>query len=150
VAEGFTKVTQRAREGQPQARVEGVHLQPMIPDGHDVIIGAVQDPQFGGLVMFGSGGVEVEGLKDVDFALAPLPREEAESMLANTWAGRKLAGFRGTPPGDREAVLDSIIRLAQLAADFPQLAEVEVNPLRVLPPGQGALALDVRIKMAEV
>jgi acetyltransferase len=98
--------------------------------------------------MFGSGGVEVEGLQDVQFALAPLDRAEAESMLENTWAGRKLKGFRHLPPVDREAALASLLRLAQLAADLPQLAEIEINPLAVLPPGQGVLAVDVRARLS--
>ena len=100
--------------------------------------------------MFGSGGVEVEGLKDVAFALAPLTQPEAEYLLESTWAGRKLAGFRNLPPADREAVLDVLYRLAQLAADFPQLAEIEINPLRVLPAGEGTLAVDVRLRLAGV
>jgi acetyltransferase len=88
--------------------------------------------------------VEVEGLKDVAFGLAPLPRPEAEAMLDSTWAGRKLSGFRNLPPADRAAVLDALLRLAQLAADIPQLSMLEINPLRVLSPGQGVVAVDVR------
>jgi acetyltransferase len=115
-----------------------------------VIVGTIQDAQFGPLVMFGSGGVEVEGLKDVAFALAPLTRPEAEYLLESTWAGRKLAGFRNLPAADRKALLQVLYRLAQLAADFPQLAEIEINPLRVLPTGEGALAVDVRLRLAGV
>jgi acetyltransferase len=118
----------------------------MFPAGQEVIVGIVQDPQFGPLVMFGSGGVEVEGLKDVAFALAPLSRDEAKHLLDSTWAGRKLRGYRNLPPADRAAVVNVLLRLAQLAADFPQLAEIEINPLRALPDGQGAVAVDVRIK----
>jgi acetyltransferase len=118
----------------------------MFPSGQEVIVGVVQDPQFGPLVMFGSGGVEVEGLKDIAFALAPLARDEAEHLLDSTWAGRKLCGYRNLPPADRAAVVNVLLRLAQLAADFPQLAEIEINPLRALPDGQGAVAVDVRIK----
>jgi len=123
-------------------------VQRMVAEGQEVIIGAVQDQQFGPLVMFGSGGIEVEGLKDVQFALAPLGRAEAESMLESTWAGKKLHGFRNLPAADRQAVLDALLRLAQLAADFPRLAEIEINPLRVLADGQGAVALDVRARIA--
>jgi acyl-CoA synthetase (NDP forming) len=123
-------------------------VQPMIPHGQDVIVGAIQDAQFGALIMFGSGGVEVEGLKDVEFALAPLSREEAEFLLENTWAGRKLHGYRNLSPSDREAAIEAILRLAQLAADFPALSEVVINPLRVLPEGQGAFALDVRVRVS--
>jgi acetyltransferase len=120
----------------------------MVPAGQEVIVGVKRDPQFGPLVMFGSGGVEVEGLKDVAFALAPLLPSEAEWLLQRTWAGRKLAGFRSIPPADREAVLEILQRLAQLAFDLPEIAEIEINPLRALAPGQGAVALDVRVKLA--
>ena len=148
VREGFAKVIENARRAWPEAEILGVHVQRMLAEGQDVIIGAIQDEQFGPLVMFGSGGIEVEGLKDVQFALAPLGRAEAESMLESTWAGKKLHGFRNLPAADRQAVLDALLRLAQLAADFPRLAEIEINPLRVLADGQGAVALDVRARIA--
>jgi len=147
VRASFLAISQRVQTGHPSADVQGIHVQRMVPSGQEVIVGAVQDPQFGALVMFGSGGIEVEGLKDVAFALAPLTRLEAEDMLKSTWAGRKLKGFRNLPPADRDAVLDVLIRLAQLAAEHPQLAEIEINPLRVLPEGQGAVAVDVRIRL---
>ena len=121
----------------------------MLAGGQDVIIGAIQDHQFGTLVMFGSGGIEVEQVKDVYFGLAPVTLKEAENMISATWAGKKLAGFRGVPAADRAAVVDSLVRLAQLAADFPSLAEIEINPLTVLEPGQGAFAIDVRVKLGD-
>lgn len=147
VAEGFATVLGNARAAVPAADITGVYVQKMIPGGQEVIVGTVQDPQFGPLVMFGSGGVEVEGLKDVEFALAPLSSEEAEELLRSTWAGRRLEGFRHLPPADRRAVITIIRRLAQLAVDFPQLAEIELNPVRVLPEGQGAFAVDVRARL---
>ncbi|MBN2548774.1 MAG: acetate--CoA ligase family protein [Anaerolineales bacterium] len=143
---GFEQVVGNARRARPQAEILGVDVQRMIPAGQEVIIGAVQDAQFGPMVMFGSGGIEVEGLKDVAFALAPMTEEEAEYLLRSTWAGRKLAGFRSFLPVDRAAVLQALLRLAQIAADFPQLAEIEINPLRVLQ--EGAFALDVRARLA--
>jgi acetyltransferase len=144
---GFNTVIDNARRARPQADLLGVQVQRMAPGGQEVIVGAIQDPQFGALVMFGSGGVEVEGLKDVAFALAPVTREEANHLLESTWAGRKLGGYRNLPPADREAVLQVLFRLGQLAADFPQLAEIEINPLRVLAAGKGALAVDVRVRV---
>jgi acetyl coenzyme A synthetase (ADP forming)-like protein len=143
----FDNMISRVKAARPDARIEGVTLQHMLPPGQEVIVGVVRDPQFGPLVMFGSGGVEVEGLKDVAFALAPLSRREAEEMLARTWAGQKLAGFRNIPAADREAVVDALLRLARLAEALPQIQEIEINPLRVLPPGQGAWAVDVRVKV---
>jgi acetyltransferase len=146
VAEGFHTVMSNARAARPQAEIVGVRVQRMILRGQDIIVGAVQDPQFGPLVIFGSGGVEVEGLKDVAFSLAPVTREEVEYVLESTWAGRRLRGYRHMPPADRAAVIEALVRLAQLAADFPQLSEIEINPLRVLPEGHGVFAVDVRVR----
>lgn len=148
VSSGFSKIIANTKANFPDADIQGVYVQRMLPAGQEVILGAIQDAQFGPLVMFGSGGVEVEGLKDVTFSLAPLTLQDAEWMLENTWAGRKLHGFRSLPPADRKSVLDSLILLGQLAADFPQLAEIEINPLRVFPHSQGSAALDVRIRLA--
>jgi acetyltransferase len=147
VSMGFTTVIQNAQNASPQAKILGVYVQPMLPPGQEVILGVVQDAQFGALVMFGSGGVEVEGLKDVTFALAPLTPRDVEWMLENTWGGRRLSGFRNLPPADRQVVSDALMRLGQLAADFPQLAEIEINPLRVFADGHGAAAIDVRMRM---
>ncbi len=141
----FERIQANARRAYPEARLDGATTQQMVRHGQEVIVGMTRDEQFGPLMMFGAGGVEVEGQRDVAFGLAPLSRAEAEKMIEATFAGRKLRGFRGSPPADREAVLDRLLRLAQLAADFPQIAEMEINPLRVMTEGQGAVAIDVRI-----
>ena len=147
VTEGYQAVVQKARQARPGVRIDGVHIQRMLTYGQEVIVGVVQDPQFGPLVMFGSGGVEVEGMKDVAFALAPLSVQDANRLLDSTWAGRKLSGYRNLLPADRAGVVNVLLRLAQLAYDFPQLAEIEINPLRVLSAGQGAFAVDVRARL---
>jgi acetyltransferase len=147
VEKGFTEIVNNCLQAWPKAEIIGVHVQRMTPSGQDVIIGAIQDSQFGALVMFGSGGIEVEGLKDVQFALAPLKYLEAKQLLEDTWAGKKLQGFRNLPPADREAVIDALLRLAQLASDYPQFAEIEINPLSVLEQGKGAVAVDVRVRL---
>jgi acetyltransferase len=141
----FEGMLKRVAQEQPDARVAGVQVQRMIAGGQEVIAGVTQDTQFGPLLMFGSGGVEVEGLHDVAFAMAPPARLDLDYLLSETWAGRRLAGFRHLPPGDETAVRDVLLRLGQLAADFPQLAEIELNPLRVLP--HGAFAVDVRARL---
>ena len=146
VRRAFDQVMANARLARPEARLRGVHLQRMLPGGQDVIIGAVQDRQFGPLLMFGSGGVEVEGLKDVEFCLAPPTADELERLLEKTWAGRKLKGYRHIPPADLEAVRLALFRLGQLAFDFPELVEIEINPLRVFM--DGSSALDSRIRVA--
>lgn len=146
VRQGFERMMQTVAAAHPQAEIQGALVQPMIAAGQEVIVGVAQDPQFGPVAMFGSGGVEVEGLKDVAFALAPLTRSEAERLLQETWAGRKLDGYRNIQAADKTAVLDILIRLGQLAADFPRLAEIEINPARVLQ--EGAYAIDVRARIS--
>ena len=149
VAAGFETLMERVAAHAPEAEIIGVEVQQMVPAGQEVIVGVVRDPQFGPVVMFGSGGVEVEGLKDVEFSLAPLTEEAAQGLLARTWAGRRLAGYRNIPPADREAVVDVLYRLGQLADDLPEVAEIEINPLRVLAPGEGVMAVDVRARIEE-
>ncbi len=144
---GYQTITNQAKAALPEAQITGVYVQKMVPMGQEVILGVVRDPQFGPVVMFGSGGTEVEGLKDLSFGLAPLTELEIDSMLQETWAGRKLEGFRNIPPADIIAVRDVMVRLAQLADDFPQFAEIEINPLRIFPTGKGAAAIDVRVHL---
>ena len=144
---GYQAILDQAKAAHPNAKIEGVYVQEMVPMGQEVIVGAVQDPQFGPVMMFGSGGTEVEGLKDLAFGLAPLTDLEIDIMLSKTWAGKKLFGFRNLLPADINTVRDVLIRLAQLANDFPQFSEIEINPLRVFPDGNGATAVDVRIRV---
>lgn len=120
-------------------------VQQMAPQGLEVIVGAQRDSQFGPLVMFGLGGVYVEVLRDVAFRLAPLSQGEAWDMVAETAAGRLLAGVRGQLPGDIDRVVETLLRAGQLMADLPQVLEVDLNPLIVGLAGEGAWAVDVRI-----
>ena len=143
VVEAYALLVERAKTALPDARIAGVTLQRQIPAGQDVILGAVRDPQFGPFMMFGSGGVEAEGLGDVAFALAPLDHAAAEALLGKTWAGKKLDGFRSIPRADKAAVIDALVRLSWLVSDHPEIAEIEINPLRAL--GQGAVAVDIRM-----
>jgi acyl-CoA synthetase (NDP forming) len=108
---GCTQIVKRVKERKPEARIEEVYIQRQILQGQEVIVGMLRDPQFGPLMMFGSGGVEVEGLKDVAFALAPLNQTEAEKMIRKTWGGRKLKGFRDIPPADEESVIDVLLKI---------------------------------------
>jgi acetyltransferase len=140
----YTQIMGRVKTSNPGAHIDGVYIQRQIPGGQEVIVGMVRDPQFGPLMMFGSGGVEVEGLKDVAFALAPLDQAEAGKMIRKTWAGRKLKGFRHIPPADEGSVIDVLIKLSWLALDNGSIEEIEINPLRVL--SKGSVALDVRMR----
>jgi acetyltransferase len=146
VGNAFEAAVFKSLQAIPNARIEGCNLQRYVPPGQEVIIGATRDAQFGPLLMFGAGGVDVEGLKDVSFHLAPLTEGEADVLIDRTWAGHKLAGFRSIPPADRRAVRDALLRLSALVHAHPEISEIEINPLRVLE--RGAVAVDVRVKLA--
>jgi len=134
----------RARAADPSAPIQGIEVQRMVPEGYEVIVGLVRDRSFGPLVMFGLGGMWVEVLKDVAFAMAPLDVHRARAMVERTRAARVLQGLRGRPPGDVDALVDVLVRWSWLGVDHPELAEAEINPLFVLPEGEGVLAVDMR------
>lgn len=145
VRDGFQNILNRARAAHPGARIAGVQVQKMITGGHEVIVGIKRDPTFGPLVMFGLGGIYVEVLADIAFRLAPLTPADAWEMIGEVRAARLLEGLRGAPPSDRAALVDAIVRVGQLAAEHPEIAELDINPLLVLPEGQGVAAVDVRV-----
>jgi acetyltransferase len=147
VFSGFETMMRTVREKAPAARIVGAAVQEMVPGGVEVIIGALRDPQFGPLIMFGLGGVFVEAMKDVTFRLAPLSREEAWEMLDAIRSGAMLRGIRGTPPADREALVDLLLRVSSFIADFPDVTELDLNPVKVLPEGKGVVAVDARISL---
>lgn len=142
VYSAYANLVENAQHAAPDARIEGVTIQRQVEAGQEVILGAIQDPTFGPLMMFGSGGVEAEGMQDVAFALAPLSKAQAAQMIDRTWAGRKLDGFRNIARVDKSAALEALIQLSWLAYEHPEVREIEINPLRVL--SDGAVALDVR------
>jgi len=135
--------------GAKDAIIDGYLVEKMAPKGLEVIVGMRRDPTFGPLMMFGLGGVYVELFKDVGFGVAPLSPEYAKEMIFSTKAGRLLQGFRGGPVYDLDVVVEVIGRLSQLSLDFPQVSEIEINPLLVLPEGEGGIVLDARIIMAD-
>ena len=126
------------------ANMKGGLIQKMLAGGYEVIIGIRQDEQFGPLVLFGTGGTDVELLRDVASGIAPLNKLQAEQLIGQTAAGAKLKGWRNQPEGDRDTVMEYLMRMAQLADDLPEIKELEINPLYVLPKGKGAYAIDVR------
>ena len=127
-----------------QLKLKGFSSNAMAPKGVEVIIGMKRDPQFGPLLMFGLGGIYVELFGDVSFRIAPLTRADVMEMIQETKAGHLLAGMRGYPAADIEAVTDCILKLAQISLDYPEIEEIEINPLLVLEAGHGAIALDAR------
>ncbi len=145
VRAAFDSMAARVAARQPNARIEGCLVTQMAPPGQELIVGMRRDAQFGPLLMAGLGGIYVELLKDVAFRVAPFSRAETLAMIAETHAGKLLAGLRGQPPADIDAVAEVIECVAQLALDHPQIQEIDVNPLIAYPAGQGALAVDVRM-----
>ncbi|MEU1803637.1 acetate--CoA ligase family protein [Streptomyces sp. NPDC019937] len=144
----YTAIVTNARAYDPTARIRGVQVQQMVPDGgQEVIVGAVTDPTFGKVVAFGLGGVLVEVLKDITFRLAPASRDDALSMLDGIRAAEVLRGVRGGEPVDRDALADLIVRVSNLVTDFPELTEVDLNP--VFATGSGVLAADVRLLIGD-
>ncbi len=121
-------------------------VQRMVDGGVEVILGGKRDPSFGPVVMLGLGGVFVEVFDDVAFRVAPLGRVDAEELIDEVRGSRLLAGVRGRPPADRQALVEAILALSQLLVEQPQIAEIDVNPLLVLE--HGALAVDARVVTA--
>jgi acetyltransferase len=133
----------------PRARIHGVMVYHMVPRGREMIIGMSQDVQFGPLVMFGLGGIYVNFLKDVSFRLAPLSEPEAREMMEETKAYALLKGIRGEPPSDTEALKNTILRVGQLVWDFPEIVEMDINPVIVYGWGEGCIALDVKMTLTK-
>jgi acetyltransferase len=149
VRTAFTEIVNNTRQWMPDARIMGVTVQEMIPHGCDIIIGMSKDPQFGPMVMVGLGGIHVEVMKDVTFRIAPLSRDDAISMLTELRAYPILRGIRGEKPVDMDSLVNSIVMLSQFVCDFPEIVEMDINPLRVFHGQKGAIAIDVRITIRE-
>ncbi len=146
VRDAFDLIVYRAQRYVPDARIWGCLVQEMVPtDGVEVLVGMSKDPQFGPLVTFGLGGILVEALKDVTFRVAPFGREDAEAMLDEIRAHSLLRGVRGRPPADRDALVETLLRIGQMVTDFPEIVEMDINPLMVYEQGRGAVALDMRL-----
>ncbi|MEO8305762.1 MAG: acetate--CoA ligase family protein [Betaproteobacteria bacterium] len=145
VLKGFATIMASAKKYDRKADLLGVQVQQMVGGGQEVIVGAVTDPVFGKLVAFGLGGILVEVLKDVTFRLAPASKNDALSMLDGIAAAQILKGVRGSPPVNRAALATTIVNVSKLIADFPEISELDLNP--VFASKAGAIAADVRIVM---
>ena len=147
LAAAFDDVLRNARDYKPDARIDGVLVQEMVTGGVEAILGIVNDPLFGPAVMFGLGGIFAEVLKDITFRLAPVTLSAAREMIAEIKGYPVLAGARGKPPADIDALADAIVRLSALATDLEaELAELDVNPLFVMEKGKGVKAADALIR----
>ncbi|MGC8482692.1 MAG: acetate--CoA ligase alpha subunit [Thermodesulfobium sp.] len=143
VIRAFDDIMISARRYFPDAEIWGVSVQQMLPAGKDVIIGSVKDPQFGHMIMFGLGGIYVEVLKDVSFRIAPISEIDARNMIREIKSFKMLAGARGEKGVDQNAIVDAILRVSNLVTDFPEIVELDINPLRVFE--EGAVAIDMRL-----
>ena len=148
VRDSFDLMTFRAMRHMPDAEIWGCLVQQQVRGGKEVIVGMNRDPQFGPLVMFGLGGIYVEALKDVAFRIAPFSRDEAREMMREIRSFNLLRGVRGEPPSDIEASTDTLLKLSQLVTDFPEIVEMDVNPLMVFEEGKGVMGIDMRLVLS--
>ncbi len=140
----FSEMQTNINKAKPDAKIEGYLIQKMAYKGVETIMGIKKDPQFGSLIMFGMGGIYVEVLRDVSFRICPIRELAALHMIQDIKGFKILKGFRGKGPADISAVEESLQRLSQLAMDFPEFAEIDINPYVVFEQGHGASAIDAR------
>jgi acyl-CoA synthetase (NDP forming) len=144
IRKAFSDVTQAV----PDAA--GAMVQEFVGGGHEVLIGMTQDPSFGPLIVFGLGGVFVELIGDVAFRIHPLTDVDVEEMIGQVRSSKLLDGYRGGEPGDVEAVKEALLRVSTLVEDFPEIAEMDLNPVKVARPGEGLSVVDARIRIERV
>jgi acetyltransferase len=141
----YDAIIANAKAYDPKAVIEGIYMVQMAGKGVEVILGATRDPKFGPLVMFGLGGIMVEVMKDVTFRLAPMWESSAINMIKGIRAFDVLKGVRGAKPSDINKIKECILRLSQMLCDNPEISELDINPMIVLPEGSGAVVADCRI-----
>ncbi len=149
VKDSFDLLVFRALRYMPDAEIFGCMVQKQVKGGTEVIVGMNRDPQFGPLVMFGLGGIYVEVMKDVAFRIAPFSRTDAVEMIEEIRSSRLLHGVRGEGRKDIDALVDILLRVSQLATDFPEIVELDINPLVVFKEGQGVSGIDMRLVISD-
>ena len=145
VAAAFEDMMSRINTAYPQVKIDGVLVQPMVTGGHELILGGRQDDQFGPVVMIGLGGIFVEVFEEVVLRVAPISHSDAQEMIESLRGYPILKGARGHKPSDIQAVIETLLRLSQLLIDFPEIQELDINPLRVFHEEDGCRALDARM-----
>ncbi len=146
VGEKYDEMMERVAKNCPTAKLEGVMLREMVVDpGVEMILGSFKEPSLGQTIMVGLGGIYVEILKDVSFGLNPIGPEDAASMLENLRSKKILDGARGAKAADKGKIIECLLRLSQLLSDFPEIKEMDINPLLAMENGKGAKVLDARI-----
>jgi len=149
-AVAYNKIHANVKKAVPNAKIQGILIEEMARKGVEVILGASRDARFGPLMMFGLGGTMVEVLKDVSFRLAPMWRISAERMVHSIHSFQVLDGFRGTPPSDIHAIVDTLLRLSEMVCNHPEISELDINPLIVHAAGQGCSVADSRVMLRKV
>ena len=145
--ENYNQILFSVSKYMPDANIRGILVQEFIKDKKETIIGMSEDSQFGPMIMFGLGGIYVEALKDVSFRIAPLSRQVAREMVEEIKSIKLLKGIRGEDPSDIDSIIEIILRVSQLVTDFPEIIEMDINPLFVKKQGEGSIAGDVRIRI---
>ncbi|MBM3224209.1 MAG: CoA-binding protein, partial [Candidatus Tectomicrobia bacterium] len=146
VRRAYEAVLANAAAHAPQASITGVVVQEMVTDGIEVIVGVSYDPQLGPTLLFGTGGIMVEVYNDVALRRCPITQAEAQAMLADVQGARLLHGFRGRPEADSAALVQALMQISHLAMQLDgRLAELDINPLLVLPAGRGVKAVDALV-----
>jgi len=143
----YEDMIQQIHRYMPGARIKGVLIQKMLENGREIILGMNRDPQFGPVLMFGLGGISVEVLKDVTFRIAPITEKDAEDMIKEIRAYPMLLGIRGERPSDIGAIRETLLRFSKLCMDFPEITEVDINPMLVFE--HGCVAVDTRLTLEE-
>jgi acetyltransferase len=147
VEQAFDDMMTNVPKKAPDAKLEGVYVQEMSKPGREIILGVKRDAQFGPMIMFGLGGIFVEVLKDVTFELAPLTKQEALEMMARTKSYKLLEGVRGQAGVDIELLAENLVRLSQLVSDFPEIVELDINPMFAGAKGSSPVAVDARMSV---
>lgn len=147
VISAFDNIRSSLAASGREHEVEGVTVQPMVKTGIEVIVGVTQDLTFGPLIMFGLGGIHAELLKDIALRLHPLTELDARELIDSIKMAKLFEGFRGSPPSDTPAIEDLLLRLSAMVEDMPQIAELDFNPVKVMPKGEGYWVVDARISM---
>uniref|UniRef100_A0A7C4NMP3 Acetyl-CoA synthetase n=1 Tax=Staphylothermus marinus TaxID=2280 RepID=A0A7C4NMP3_STAMA len=145
VREGVEKIFRNVKSKAPNARITGVLVQKMVPQGFEVIVGGLRDSVFGSVVMFGLGGIFVEVLKDVSFRITPIDHGSALEMIEEIRARDLLNGYRNTPPVDKKAIADIIVKVARLLDDIEEIESIDLNPIMAF--SNKAIVADARIML---
>ena len=146
VESAYLRIMESVRAHKPDARIVGVLVQKMAPESTEVIVGSVNDPQFGPTIVFGLGGVFVEILKDVSFRITPLEERDARDMIREIKGYPVLDGYRGSPAADQDAIVRILLSASRLVTENPQIGQMDLNPIMVYE--RGALVADARMLLS--